>query len=73
MLTRSEVVAYYSGKAGLGPVDMTFYEVFGLFRLSVIVQQIYARYFRGDTHNSAFRWWWAAVHYLHRRAERLTR
>jgi aminoglycoside phosphotransferase (APT) family kinase protein len=72
MLTRGEVVAYYCAKLGLGPVDMTFYEAFALFRLSVIVQQIYARYARGDTQNGAFRWWWTAVHYLHRRAERHT-
>jgi aminoglycoside phosphotransferase (APT) family kinase protein len=73
MLSRGEVVAYYCGKRGMGPVDMTFYEVFGLFRLSVIVQQIYARYALGDTQNAAYRWWWVAVHYLHRRAAQLIR
>jgi aminoglycoside phosphotransferase (APT) family kinase protein len=72
MLTRSEVVAYYCGKMDLGPIDVTFYQVFGLFRLSVIVQQIYARYARGETQNGAFRWWWVVVAYLHHRAEKLT-
>ena len=31
-----------------------FYEVFGLFRLAVIAQQIYYRYFHGQTSNAAY-------------------
>ena len=34
--------------------DWTFYEVFGIFRLAVIAQQIYYRYHHGQTHNPAF-------------------
>ncbi|CUS48860.1 MAG: macrolide phosphotransferase Mph [Idiomarinaceae bacterium HL-53] len=71
MMTRDEVVAYYFEKAGLPPVDMTFYQVFGLFRLSVIAQQIYYRYHHKQTRNPAFKNFWFLVHYLHWRAKRL--
>ncbi|KAA1418907.1 phosphotransferase family protein [Nocardioides humilatus] len=56
MLTRSEVVAYYCEKAGLSvtPEQWLFYEVFGLFRLAVIAQQIYYRFFHGQTTNPKF-------------------
>ena len=53
--------------------DFTFYEVFGLFRLAVIVQQIYYRYAHKQTRNPAFRHFWIAVNYLDRRCRRLIR
>jgi aminoglycoside phosphotransferase (APT) family kinase protein len=54
MPTREEVVARYLHRTGLPGGDWTFYEVFGLFRLAVIVQQIWARYLAGDTTNPRF-------------------
>ena len=36
------------------PEQWRFYEVFGLFRLGVICQQIWYRYFHGQTHNEAY-------------------
>lgn len=71
MLTRDEVIAYYCDKMDLQDVDMTFYQVFGLFRLSVIAQQIYYRYYHKQTRNPAFKNFWFVVHYLHRRCRRL--
>ena len=71
MLTRREVVAYYFDKTGLRVEP--FHEVYGLFRLSVIAQQIYYRYFHGQTQNPAFRHLWAAVGYLHWRCLRILR
>ncbi len=71
MLTRREAVAAYFEKSGLAPRDTTFYEVYGLFRLAVIAQQIYTRYFHGQTRNPAFRHFWAMAHYLRWRCERL--
>jgi len=70
MLTRREVIAYYCGKAGFDTDDFTFHEVYGLFRLSGIVQQIYFRYHRGQTRNPAFKRFWLFVHYLHWRCRR---
>jgi aminoglycoside phosphotransferase (APT) family kinase protein len=43
MLTRREVAAVYFERSGLTPRDTTFYEVYGLFRLAAIAQQIYFR------------------------------
>jgi len=73
MLTRREVVDYYAERTGERPQSFTFYEVFGLFRLSVIAQQIYYRYHRRETRNPAYRHFWLFVHYLHRRCRKAIR
>jgi aminoglycoside phosphotransferase (APT) family kinase protein len=62
MFTRREVVAYYFDRTGLRVEP--FHEVYGLFRLSVIAQQIYYRYHHGQTKNPAFKNLWAIVAYL---------
>jgi aminoglycoside phosphotransferase (APT) family kinase protein len=51
--------------------DFTFYEVFGLFRLSVIIQQIWARYKVGQTTNPAFKGFGMGVNILINRAQGL--
>lgn len=73
MLTRDELVQAYFAASGRPATDTTFYEVFGLFRLAVIVQQIYQRYHLGHTTNPAFKRYWIAVHLLDRRCRRLIR
>jgi aminoglycoside phosphotransferase (APT) family kinase protein len=67
MLTRREAVEHYRQRTGLAIEDWVFYEVFGLFRLATIIQQIYRRYHRRETRNRAFRHYWLAVRYLDRR------
>ncbi len=67
MLTRREVIAHYEQASGRHGAHWAFYEVYGLFRLAVIVQQIYYRYHRKQTRNPAFRNFWLLVHYLERR------
>ncbi len=64
MLRREEVVAYYLDRSGHKPESWAFYEVFGLFRLAVIVQQIYYRYHHGQTNNPAFKNFWILANYL---------
>lgn len=70
MMTRKEVVDYYLEKSGMA-VDgnsldnWTFYEVFGLFRLAGIAQQIYYRYYHKQTDNPAFKNFWIIIHALH--------
>lgn len=64
MYTRREVVEYYCERTGIECRDWAFYEVYGLFRLAVIAQQIYYRYHHGQTRNPAFRRFWIAVNYL---------
>ncbi len=56
MWTRAELVAGYAERTGrsVDPDAWRFYEVFGLFRLAVIAQQIWVRYVRGQTTNPAF-------------------
>lgn len=74
MLTRREVVTTYCRKAGLPEIsaaDWTFYELFGLFRLAAIAQQIYLRYHRKETRNPAFKHFWLYVHYLIWRCNRI--
>jgi aminoglycoside phosphotransferase (APT) family kinase protein len=71
MLTRAEVIDYYGDRMGLRVSSMAFYEVFGLFRLAGIVQQIYYRYHRRETRNPAFKHFWLLAHYLDRRCRRL--
>ena len=69
MPTRDEFVAKYLEKSGVPCDDFTFYEVFGLFRLAVIIQQIWARYVAGQTTNPAFAGFGAACNTLINRAE----
>lgn len=64
MPTRRDVVDYYCGRMGLSAGNWTFYEVFGLFRLAVIMQQIYYRFHYGQTHNPAFKDLWMYAGYL---------
>lgn len=71
MLTRREVVDYYLEKTGYRPKNFTFYEVFGLFRLAVIAQQIYYRYHHKQTKNPAFKNFWIMVNYFDARCRYL--
>lgn len=54
MPKRRELVAYYCDRMGLAAENWLFYDVFGAFRLAVIMQQIYYRFHSGQTHNPAF-------------------
>lgn len=75
MLTREEVVAAYAERTGrtVTPQQWAFYEVFGLFRLAGIVQQIYYRYAHGQTTNPAFKEFRLAVVLLERRCRQIIR
>jgi aminoglycoside phosphotransferase (APT) family kinase protein len=73
MFTRAEVLRYYCEAMGLRPDNWAFYEVYGLFRLAVIVQQIYFRFHFGETSNPAFRHYWLMTHYLDWRCRRILR
>jgi len=69
MPTRDEFVQRYLELSGRKCNDFTFYEVFGLFRLAVIIQQIWARFRMGQTTNPAFAGFGDAVNTLINRAE----
>jgi len=69
MPTREEFLQRYLQLSGRKSADFTFYEVFGLFRLAVIIQQIWARFRAGQTTNPAFAGFGDAVNTLINRAE----
>jgi aminoglycoside phosphotransferase (APT) family kinase protein len=73
MLSREEVVAAYADRTGrtITPTQWRFYEVFGLFRLAVIAQQIYYRYVHGQTTNEAYAVFGPAVQIVGRRLDGL--
>ena len=73
MITRDEFVQAYCERMGfeLTPAQWRFYEVFGLFRNAVIAQQIYYRWFHGQTTNEMFALFGAGVQVLDRRIAEL--
>jgi aminoglycoside phosphotransferase (APT) family kinase protein len=71
MPTRAQIVDHYATRTGLTIDNWTFYEVYGLFRLAVIIQQIWYRYRRGETTNPAFANFGIGVNILMDRARNL--
>jgi aminoglycoside phosphotransferase (APT) family kinase protein len=73
MPTRWEFVEGYAERTGrsVSPEQWLFYEVFGLFRLAVIAQQIYYRFHLGQTTNEAYAGFLPVVQYLDKRCTRL--
>jgi aminoglycoside phosphotransferase (APT) family kinase protein len=53
-LTRQEVVAQYTAMTGRDLTDIHFYYIFGLYKNTVIMQQIYARWKAGLTKDPRF-------------------
>ena len=54
MLTRDEMASYYAERTGAEIGNFDFYLVYGVFRLAVILQQIYYRYYHGQTKDKRF-------------------
>ncbi|WP_166363050.1 phosphotransferase family protein [Pseudomonas akapageensis] len=54
MLTRRQFVDYYAERSGIAIDNYDFYYTYGLFRLAGIVQQIYYRYYHGQTQDKRF-------------------
>ena len=73
MWSREEIRDAYCERMGFAMDDerWRFYEVFGLFRLAVIAQQIWYRYFHGQTTNEAYAVFGPAVGYLEQRCRML--
>jgi aminoglycoside phosphotransferase (APT) family kinase protein len=69
-LTRDELVKRYAEKAGIRINNFDFYFCFGLFRLAVIAQQIYYRFYHGQTKDERFKLLIIAVHLLEEQAGR---
>jgi len=52
--TRDQLVARYAERTGRDVTHIGYYEVLGVFKLAVIIQQIYCRFHRGQTHDGRF-------------------
>lgn len=52
--TRSELVARYAERSGRSVAHIRFYHVLALYRLAVIIAQIYVRYHRRQTRDERF-------------------
>jgi aminoglycoside phosphotransferase (APT) family kinase protein len=53
-LSRQEMVAFYEDQMGRKVNDLIYYYAFALFKLGVVVQQIYYRYHQGFTKDERF-------------------
>jgi aminoglycoside phosphotransferase (APT) family kinase protein len=71
MLTRRELIDYYGQRSGWSVANFDFYEVFGLFRLMVIIQQIYRRFVLGQTTHPQFAGFGEAARYMGERCRRI--
>jgi aminoglycoside phosphotransferase (APT) family kinase protein len=67
--TRAEIVARYAERSGRAVNHIGFYQALGLFRVVVIVAQIYIRYVRGQTQDRRFAALGAAIRPLARAAQ----
>jgi len=54
-LTRARLVERYARTTGRDVSGLGYYEVFGIFKVAVVLQQIYFRYHRGQTRDERFR------------------
>jgi aminoglycoside phosphotransferase (APT) family kinase protein len=70
-MTRREMAAYYTARTGRPIAPFDFYHAFGLFRLAVIAQQIYYRFFHGQTRDARFGQLIGAVQVLEQTARRV--
>lgn len=52
--TREEIVARYAARHPVDARRLTYCETFALFKVAVVIQQIVARFVRGQTHDARF-------------------
>ena len=67
-LTSRELVDRYAARSGRDMSALRFFEVFALFKVAVVIQQIYYRFVNGQTSDSRFAHFGDRVTYLARRA-----
>jgi aminoglycoside phosphotransferase (APT) family kinase protein len=72
-LTRAELIQRYAQRSGRDVSYIRFYQVLGLYRLIVIIAQIYIRYQRGQTQDERFAAFGAIIPIFAELAEQLTR
>ena len=55
MMTRQEILDFYAARTGYDVSNFQFYYVYGIWRLAVIIQQIYYRFYHGQTDDPRFK------------------
>ena len=70
-LTPDQIVERYAERSGRDPSSIRFYETFALFKIAVVLQQIFFRYSRGQTDDPRFATFGERVTYLARQAAAL--
>ena len=53
-MTRAEIIERYAARSGRDVSDIGYYHTFAVFKLAVVIQQIYYRYHVGQTHDERF-------------------
>ena len=71
MLTRRQIVALYAQRTGAAIDNFAWYYCFGLFRLAAIAQQIYYRFYHGQTTDKRFQMLGLAVGILETAAQQV--
>jgi aminoglycoside phosphotransferase (APT) family kinase protein len=70
-LSPAQVVEHYAARSGRDVSNIRYYQTFALFKIAVVIQQIYYRYVQGQTTDARFATFDARVAYLARHASML--
>lgn len=71
-LSHDAIIARYAARSGQDVSGLAFYETFALFKIAVVIQQIFYRYSRRQTDDARFATFGDRVVYLARQAWELT-
>jgi aminoglycoside phosphotransferase (APT) family kinase protein len=70
-LSKDQIIERYAARSGCDVTAVRWYETFALFKIAVVIQQIFFRYKRGQTDDARFATFDERVTYLARQAETL--
>jgi aminoglycoside phosphotransferase (APT) family kinase protein len=62
--TREEIIARYAVRSGRDVSNIRYYEIFAVFKIAVVIQQIYYRFVQGQTTDARFATFGARVEFL---------
>ncbi len=62
--TKAEIVERYASRSGRDLSNIRYYEIFAVFKIAVVIQQIYFRYVQGQTNDARFASFGARVEFL---------
>jgi aminoglycoside phosphotransferase (APT) family kinase protein len=69
--TRDEILDHYAARSSRDLSSVPYYETFAVFKIAVVIQQIYFRYVQGQTTDARFATFDTRVAYLAREAAKL--